>query len=162
MHCLISALQGSKKFIASTIDPFDILTGSQAPFGTFTGPGILDLGNGKARFYPDQAGIGGPYPITYTYIDNNACSGTYTDSTSVIDIPQLSVSGLEPSYCIDATPDTIVGNFEPMGSFSGPGIIDLNIGKTIFDPSLAGVGGPYTILIPTPILMDVLMKYLSK
>ena len=126
-------------------DPFDILTGSQAPFGTFTGPGILDLGNGKARFYPDQAGIGGPYPITYTYIDNNACSGTYTDSTSVIDIPQLSVSGLEPSYCIDATPDTIVGNFEPMGSFSGPGIIDLNIGKAIFDPSLAGVGGPYTI-----------------
>jgi len=126
--------------------PFDVLTGSQVPFGTFAGPGIENLNNGKARFHPSQAGIGGPYVITYTYIDNNACTGTYSDTTEVIDLPVLSVSGLEPSYCIDAAPDTITGNFAPLGSFSGPGITDLNIGKAIFNPAAAGVGGPYTII----------------
>lgn len=125
--------------------PFALLTGSQVPYGTFTGPGILDLGNGKARFYPNQAGVGGPYVITYTYIDNNACTGTFSDTTEVLPLPQLSVSGIDPVYCVNAAPDTLTGNMAPLGTFSGPGITDLLIGKALFNPTAAGVGGPYTI-----------------
>ncbi|MDO9510957.1 MAG: hypothetical protein Q7J34_04300, partial [Bacteroidales bacterium] len=125
--------------------PFAVLTGNKVPFGSFTGPGIQDLGNGKARFYPNLAGIGGPYDITYTYLDANACQNSATNTTTVIDLPVVSVSGLEPSYCINAAPDTITGNFAPMGEFTGPGITDLNIGKAIFNPATAGVGGPYII-----------------
>ncbi len=40
------------------------LVGSQAPIGTFTGPGITDNGNGTATFNPATAGSGGT--ITYT------------------------------------------------------------------------------------------------
>lgn len=125
--------------------PFALLTGSHVPYGTFSGPGILDLGNGKARFYPDQAGIGGTHVITYTYIDNNACMASFSDTTEVLPLPELSVSGIDPIYCVNATPDTLTGNMAPLGTFSGPGITDLLIGKALFNPSAAGVGGPYTI-----------------
>ncbi len=40
------------------------LVGSQAPIGTFTGPGITDNSNGTATFNPATAGSGGT--ITYT------------------------------------------------------------------------------------------------
>ncbi|HRK28960.1 MAG TPA: choice-of-anchor Q domain-containing protein, partial [Chitinophagales bacterium] len=40
------------------------LTGSQAPNGTFSGPGITDNGNGTATFNPAAAGTGGT--VTYT------------------------------------------------------------------------------------------------
>jgi hypothetical protein len=41
-----------------------------APQGTFSGPGITNLGNGTAMFDPAVAGVGGPYQIIYTYSDN--------------------------------------------------------------------------------------------
>ncbi|MBK9463012.1 MAG: T9SS type A sorting domain-containing protein [Sphingobacteriales bacterium] len=44
------------------------LTGNQAPKGTFTGPGITDLGNGTAIFNPANAGSGGQ--ISYTSSTN--------------------------------------------------------------------------------------------
>lgn len=102
--------------------PFALLTGSHVPYGTFSGPGILDLGNGKARFYPDQAGIGGPHVITYTYIDNNACMASFSDTTEVLPLPELSVSGIDPIYCVNATPDTLTGNMAPLGTFSDLGL----------------------------------------
>jgi alpha-tubulin suppressor-like RCC1 family protein len=54
---------GLKNTYCST-DPPDLLTGSQAPDGIFSGPGITDHGNGTATFDPATAGNGGT--ITYS------------------------------------------------------------------------------------------------
>lgn len=53
------------------------LVGSPAG-GTFTGPGVM--GN---LFYPSVAGIGGPYTLTYTYVNARGCTTTATAVTSV-------------------------------------------------------------------------------
>ncbi|MBK9462315.1 MAG: hypothetical protein IPN94_23555 [Sphingobacteriales bacterium] len=49
-----------------TTDAPVTLTGSQAPAGTFTGPGITDNGNGTATFTPANAGTGGTVNYTVT------------------------------------------------------------------------------------------------
>lgn len=61
-----------------------ILTGSEAPYGVFSGMGITDNGDGTAWFTPATAGVGGPYTIEYVYDELN-CFGTaygYAEVTS--------------------------------------------------------------------------------
>ena len=123
----------------------DTLYGNMAPLGSFSGPGILDLADGRAVFNPSAAGIGGPYAINYTFTDGNSCMNTISHLTKVVDMPIASFSGLESTYCLNDLPDTLSGNHEPEGSFSGLGIIDLGNGTAIFDPAIAGVGGPIDI-----------------
>ncbi len=53
------------------------LVGSPAG-GTFSGPGVM--GN---LFYPNVAGIGGPYLLTYAYTNARGCLTTATVTTSV-------------------------------------------------------------------------------
>ncbi|MEO8148117.1 MAG: T9SS type A sorting domain-containing protein [Bacteroidia bacterium] len=53
------------------------LTGSPAG-GTFSGPGVS--GN---TFTPANAGVGGPYTITYSYTDGNGCSNSASQQTTV-------------------------------------------------------------------------------
>lgn len=120
------------------------LTGNQSG-GTFTGPGITNLGNGTAQFSPTAAGIGGAYPIVFTYTDANGCSGTETQYTVVHPQPVVAFSGLSAAYCVDATPVTLTGSHNPGGTFSGTGITDNGNGTAIFDPAAAGVGGLYAI-----------------
>ncbi len=48
--------------------------------------------------------------------------------------PTLTISGLNPTYCVTDAPVTLTGNPQP-GEFSGPGIT----GNT-FDPAAAGIG----------------------
>lgn len=121
------------------------LTGNQAPQGHFEGPGITDYGNGTAMFNPALAGVG-IHSIYYYFTDGNFCTDTMFKEVIVNALPQPSITNILSQYCVNASPDTITGNFYPLGSFSGPGIIDLNIGKAIFDPDAAGVGGPYDII----------------
>ena len=122
-----------------------ILTGSEAPFGTFTGPGIIDHGNGSATFDPGLAGIGGPYDIIYSYTSTEGCSNTYMEQTIVYDIPVVSFSVMNSEYCLDQSPILLIGNHAPLGQFFGPGVFDQGDGTATFDPASAGVGGPYTI-----------------
>ena len=64
--------------------PAVTLTGNQAPYGIFSGPGITDNGNGTALFNPVTAGIGGPYTITYTYAYlGTTCSNTSSQQVTV-------------------------------------------------------------------------------
>ncbi len=104
------------------------LTGSPAG-GIFSGVGIT--GN---VFDPAVAGIGGPYTITYDYVDPNGCANPATQTVTVHALPTISFSGLNTSYCINGTASTLTGS--PAGGiFSGPGITG-----NVFDPAVAGVG----------------------
>ena len=121
------------------------LTGSEAPNGSFSGPGITDNGNGTASFNPASAGAGGPYDILYEFTDINSCVAQTTNQTTVNDLPDVSFSGLDISYCSGDAAVIITGNQAPNGSFTGTGITDNGDGTATFDPVIAGIGGPYNI-----------------
>ncbi len=77
------------------------------------------------------------YTVTGTAA--NGCTGTNSVTVTVNGNPVVSFSGLASSYNVSSPTATLTGN--PSGGiFSGPGIS----GNT-FDPSAAGVGGPYNI-----------------
>lgn len=121
------------------------LVGNMAPYGVFSGPGITSSNNGVGIFSPSAAGVGGPYTITYSYTDNYGCSNSMNKTTSVTALPTLSFTGLQPGYCFNAGPTTLTGNYAPDGFFTGAGIINIGFGQAVFDPSIAGAGGPYVI-----------------
>ena len=123
-----------------------VLTGNQAPEGSFSGLGITDNGDGTAIFDPQMAGVGGAYDITYTYSDLNGCSNSNVQQTSVFDTTVVNIIGLEDSYCENHLPVIIEGSETPEGVFSGPGITDNGNGTALFDPQIAGVGTNLEIL----------------
>ncbi|MCK4677803.1 MAG: hypothetical protein KAT48_06710, partial [Bacteroidales bacterium] len=79
--------------------------------------------------------------------DNNAQALTY-DFTLIEGLPPVDFTGLYPFWCVDDNPDTLYGNHYPeigSGVFTGPGITDLGNNSALFDPGVAGPGGPYSI-----------------
>ena len=102
--------------------------------GTFSGPGISG-----STFDPGLAGAGGPYDVTYVYTDPNGCTDSATQQVTVNPLPVVSFSGLSLTYCIDDAPAVITPS-PSGGQLTGTGITG-----NVFDPQLAGVGGPYTI-----------------
>lgn len=64
--------------------------------GGFTGQGV----SGQGEFLPLAAGVGGPYTITYTYLDTNGCSASYTQQVTVL---------------ADTSVNTSVGNISGLG-----------------------------------------------
>jgi len=99
--------------------------------GTFSGPGVTG-----DTFSPAAAGVGGPYIISYTFTDTIGCRNTASvnQGITVNDLPVVSISGIGPEYCEDATPVTLSG-IPAGGTFSGSGVS----GNT-FDPVAAGSG----------------------
>ncbi len=97
-------------------------------------------------FSPSIAGTGGPYTITYTYTSPQGCSKSSSQTTIVRALPLVNFVGLSNSYCVNAAPALLTGNMAPQGTFSGPGITNLGNGTAMFDPAVAGVGGPYQII----------------
>lgn len=103
--------------------------------GTFSGPGISG-----STFSPSAAGIGGPYYIVYTVTDPiTGCFNKDSMVTRVDRLPTPYFTGLNATYCFDSPVATLTG-IPTGGTFSGPGI-----SGSSFSPSIAGVGGPYTI-----------------
>ncbi|MDX2001931.1 MAG: T9SS type A sorting domain-containing protein [Chitinophagales bacterium] len=104
------------------------------PFGgTFSGPGITDN-----EFNAAQAGVGS-HQWVFSYTGTNGCTDTIVKPIVVKAAPSISINNLDSVYClnanliqIDATP--------PGGTFTGLGIVG-----NVFNPLLAGTGGPYTI-----------------
>lgn len=74
------------------LDPIDTLTGSPSG-GTFSGPGMVG-----DTFDPALAGVGGPYSITYTYIDGKGC---VYDTTKIVYIDPLPIAnaGTDTTIC---------------------------------------------------------------
>ncbi|MFT3737702.1 MAG: PKD domain-containing protein [Breznakibacter sp.] len=84
-----------------------MLTGSEAPAGTFSGPGITDNGNGTATFNPSVAG-NGTHTITYSYTDPvTQCSGSTSQTITVGTNLTANINGL---YCKSDVAVTLQGN----------------------------------------------------
>jgi PKD repeat protein len=121
-----------------------ILTGNRAPEGTFSGPGITDLGNGTASFDPSSLSVGGsPYTVTYTYTDiATGCTNSISRQTSILPIPTATISG-SASICI-GDPATLDVNF------TGTGPFDFTYNNGTSDQDINNAGNPYVLnLSPT-------------
>lgn len=80
----------------------------------------------------------GENDITYTFIDTNGCSNSFTLTTMVYTSVSVGFSGLNSPYCINHIPIPLVGSTND-GIFTGAGIFNSDT-TTTFDPSIAGVG----------------------
>ncbi|MDB4655864.1 T9SS type A sorting domain-containing protein, partial [Flavobacteriales bacterium] len=103
------------------VDGAVLLTGNQAPNGSFTGNGITDLANGTALFDPATAGVG-PHTITYSYTNINLCSAS-EDQTVDIEVQPVADAGSGGDECdlnfdLEAFPIVASGSWSQTG---GPG-----------------------------------------
>ncbi len=81
----------------------------------------------------------GSYNVVVT--NSGGCSNTSAATIVTVNpLPTVSFSGLAASYNVSSPSATLTGS-PTGGTFSGPGITG-----NIFNPSVAGVGGPYTII----------------
>ncbi len=104
------------------------LTGATPAGGNWTGNGVSNN-----NFNAASAGAGSHY-LTYTYTDANTCTNFDSTSIMVNALPVLTVTGLNPEYCLDAAAATMVAT-PSGGTFYGPGVSGAS-----FDPAVAGVG----------------------
>jgi hypothetical protein len=95
--------------------------------GTFTGTPMT--GN---QFDPNQTP--GVYSITYTYTDDNGCSGSASQDVTVLEAPEVTLAVFE-NACIQDGQIPLSGGTPTGGSFSGTNVTD-----DIFDAAAAGVG----------------------
>jgi hypothetical protein len=79
--------------------------------GVYSGPGVMDAGNGtNYSFDPAAAGVG-IHTITYNFTDGNSCSGSANDNVEVLGLDNASFTYGAAGYCLgdsDPTP-TITG-----------------------------------------------------
>ncbi len=108
--------------------------------GVYNGPGVS--GN---IFYPEIAGSGYGYEITYLFTDSTTtCSNSITQTINVLEA-NASIKGInkDNTYCYDGEIDTLSGfaiNGIPGGTLSGKGITPIGADKAIFNPAEAGAG----------------------
>lgn len=96
--------------------------------GSFSGTGISG-----SQFSPSMAGAG-THNITYNYTDVYGCSNSETQSTTVEDLPVVTINTVDTDQCVNDSPVSLTGN-PAGGTFSGNGM-----SGNSFDPSTAGVG----------------------
>ncbi len=124
------------------------------PGGKFTGQGVS-----ANVFSPSVAGSGA-HEITYT-INTAGCFESYTTTLTVVELPEIFISGLDQEYCENEEAFTIESNLDDgdlgiitfSSTYNGLGIspiTDNGDGTAIFDPSKVGVG-----------IYDVRMKYVD-
>ncbi|MDZ4845453.1 MAG: T9SS type A sorting domain-containing protein [Chitinophagales bacterium] len=109
-------------------DAVALMTGTPSG-GTYNGVGLI-----ANAFNPAGAGAGGPYDITYSFTDNNNCTGADTLQVSVNAIPTVTISGLDPIYCV-YIPDVPLTLSPAGGQLLGTGV-----SGSSFNPNAAGVG----------------------
>ncbi|WP_415374175.1 T9SS type A sorting domain-containing protein [Patiriisocius sp. Uisw_017] len=117
------------------------LTGGSPAGGVYSGPGVVDDGNGITySFNPATAGAG-THTITYNFTDGNGCSGSANDNVVVFAVPTVTFTALA-DLCLDAGTQTgLTGGSPTGGVYSGPGVTDAGNGINYsFDPAAAGAG----------------------
>lgn len=147
----IESIEAGYCINADSIELRGEIFGSFEGKGNFSGPGITDhiTDDGIGYLIPSDAGVGGPYNITYTYTDSNTCVATSTEAVLIRALPNVSINGLEPLYCVGSPSDDITGF--PQGansSFSYSGVAqDLNNlggGNATFTPNNVNDSGVVT------------------
>jgi len=143
----VSFTAPSDRCISAPTELFSLSGSPSGSGGIFSGPGVMDSGDGvNFTFNPATAGVG-THTITYTFTDANGCSASATDNIVVNALPTVIFVGA-PRFCINATPPLLNGGSPQGGVFSGTGITDFGNGAAwSFDPVAAGVGahiGTYT------------------
>jgi gliding motility-associated-like protein len=146
-------------------DPSVLLTGSplsngSGVFGTFTGTGITNNGDGTASFNPSAAPATGDYSITYQVSNADGCVNSAIKSTHVNKAPSLSIAGLPATICQN-TSITISGNMAPGGTLSGSGITDLGNGTATFNTASLAPGNysvSYSYQDPVTLCSSVVTK----
>ncbi|MEL6638084.1 MAG: hypothetical protein AAFR05_15120, partial [Bacteroidota bacterium] len=115
------------------------LMGGMPTGGSFSGPGVLDNGDGTYDFDPAMAGVG-THTITYTFTNTNGCGGTAMDDIEVFALPNVTLVLTRNEYCLNDPVDVqpVVGN-PTGGTYSGPGVTSAGV-NLLFDPAAAGVG----------------------
>lgn len=105
------------------------------------------------KFDPVAAGLG-THTIVYTYTDPKGCSASSSVNVDIVAPPNVTVTGVNASYCSNGTPFTVTGNPLQDGNglfgtwtFSGPGIamIDNGNGTCTIDPTKILVEGNYNL-----------------
>lgn len=100
------------------------------PGGTWSGPGVTDLGNGTASFVQGEAGA---YAVTYR-IGEDTCAASLTHEVIVIIAGDPSWSPPQGIVC----PGETVSLSAPSGEWSGPGVTNLGGGEGIFQSLVPG------------------------
>lgn len=85
--------------------------------GEFTGIGA----NGNS-FHVGNAGEG-DFTVTYTFIDENSCTQSAEAYFTVNPVPEASISGLEPSYCM-SNESIPITTFPSNGVLTGTGLLN--------------------------------------
>ncbi len=112
-----------------------ILTGNQAPNGTYTGVDISDNGDGTADYTYVTPGT---HNISYSYTNGFGCTSSEVQAVVVQSLPYVNFVGLDTAYCQGEPIDDITGN-HPSGTYTGVGVTDNGDGTATFDPSLIGI-----------------------
>ncbi|PLX05828.1 MAG: hypothetical protein C0594_06750, partial [Marinilabiliales bacterium] len=136
------------KELYNVTEPAYLLQG-QYSGGEYTGPvpgSIVNYYDGTASFVPSVAGTG-TWNIIYEYTNPVTSCTNDTVITVFVDTAQGTIdhkNDVYHIYCFDEENDTIVGlplnsDGNP-GVFSGGSVFDLNDGRAVFNPSVAGPG----------------------
>ena len=113
----------------------DTIAGNPSDGAFFPGPGLTVLGQDSAIFNPEVAGT---YDIFYHYVDLNGCTDTIQASVTVHALPLADFLVMDTDQCVDDPPDTLSGNYAPIGEFTGGSVVDQGDGTGIFFPVAAG------------------------
>ena len=95
--------------------------------GTFSGPGVTGT-----TFNPAAAGAGS-HVLTFSLTDGNLCTGTYTQTVVVNNLPTVSITNLSDK-CINS------GSFTLTGSPSGGTFTIDGSTASVYDPAGLGLG----------------------
>ncbi len=112
--------------------------------GSFSNPVVLETQTGTSSgifnsFIPSNLATGVGY-LLRVVASNPSLTEELADPIQIYALPVVSFSGLNLSY-VENDPTSLLTGVPSGGTFSGTGITGSG-----FDPSVAGVGGPYEII----------------
>ncbi len=96
------------------------LSGGYPEGGVYLGPGVTGT-----NFNASVAGVG-TSTLSYTFTDNNGCSGTAWQTVVVYDLPSVSWIVTLPDQCANSNTCILSGGLPSGGTFGGPGVTGNN------------------------------------
>jgi Putative metal-binding motif/Secretion system C-terminal sorting domain/HYR domain len=115
--------------------------------GVYSGPGVIDQGDGVLYHFDPAAAGAGTHTLTYTFTDANGCTNSATDQVVVFALPAVTITG-PTSVCPNSTN---LNYFGPAGMTSYAWSIAGNgtqgYGNAQVDSVNAGAIGTFTLTL---------------